>query len=504
MMHNDMDVVLRFGKWMEKKTKNMPAPMATLMRRTVNTGTGIVSTLRDTPFQQLSTSLYFICQDIQVAGFTRLYEAELELAGVDDDKFVKTLHKFFNDTARKIKEENLYQAFFEFLAITSKSRVRKDRPEEQTRVLDCYQSLLLQQSEYLRPNKFDLNVVLCGRTTDGELMTVPDLYPNFDEPAFEVEKKTREGWRPLNLADIDRVVRETYHRYGYTQVNSAADMERIMQMDRIYSHHHCSLMPYINEYTYDMLPDVNHAFTTYVTGFYAMQSSADIKIDDLVELLRHRSRTLPSNGAHFEFFNGMDETQEGLIISKLHMKEMLYGDTIIMLYKLETMYGELSGSYNTKDGYLFSVFQEAEGVDLYDRIRKLVLYLYATQVTRNGMELQQAFSQNFWYGSEEDVPLGSGNTIPLEVRVFGRGGRPENVYHPTEEGRKLGPRAGNDAYESETRSIQGFVRRVGAGRTPSEEARARGLALGYDLAPDETYVQPFIKTVLRLKETSGT
>lgn len=502
MMHNDTDIMLHFGKWLDKKTKNMPAPMSMLIRRTVNTGTSIVSTLRDTSFQQLSTSLYFICQDIQVAGFTRLYEAELELAGIDDEKFVKTLHKFFNNTARKIKEENLYQAFFEFLAIVSKSRVRKDRPEEQMLVLDCYQSLLLQQSEYLRPNKFDLDVILCGRTTDGELMTVPDLHPNFDVPGAEIEKKIRDGWRPSSRADMDRVVRETYHRYGYKQVNSAKDMECVSQMDRMYSHHQCSLMPYINEYTYDMLPDVKHPFTTRIAGFFALQSSPDIKIEDLEELLKHRSRTLPSNGAHFEFFDGIDENQEGLIISKIHMKEMLYGDTIIMLYKLETMYGELSGSYNTKDGYLFSVFQEAEDADLYDRIKKLVLYLYATQVTRNGIELQQSFSQNFWYGSEGDVPLGFGDTIPLGVRVFGRGGRPENVYHPTEDGRKLGPRAGSDAYESETRSIQGFVRRVGAGRTPSDEARARGLALGYDLAPDETYVQPFIKTVLRLKETN--
>ena len=500
-MQNDLDIAMKYGKWLDKKTKDMPAPMAALLRRTTNTGTCIVSSLRNTSFQQLSTSLYFICQDIQVAGFTRLYEAELELAGVDEEKFVKTLHKFFNDTSRKIKDEDLYQAFFEFMAITSKSRLRRDRTEEQNLVMDCYQSLLLQQSEYLRPNKFDLSVVLCGRTTQGELMTIPDLYPDFDAPAAEIERKTRKGWRPTSNEELERTVVETYYRYGYTQVGSIADMDRIMQMDRIYSHHHCSLMPYINEYTYDMLPDVKKPFTTFATPFFAIQSKPDIQTDDLVEMLRHRSRTLPSNGAHFEFFDTQDElNMKTHIISKVHMKEMLYGDTIIMLYKIETICGELSGSYDTKDGYLFSIFQEASDISLYDRIKKFILYLYATQVTRKGPELLNAFTQNFWYGSKEDVPLGEGDTLPFTIHVFGRGGRPENTYRPEEPSRKLGPRAGNDAYEAETRSIQGFVRRVGPGRTPSEEARARGIALGYDLALDETYVQPFIKTVLKLKE----
>lgn len=89
-----------------------------------------------------------------------------------------------------------------------------------------------------------------------------------------------------------------------------------------------------------------------------------------------------------------------------------------------------------------------------------------------------------------------------KATLFARGGRlkrSDNVedgatHQPT------GARKGNDAYESEERAIQGFVRKVGAGRTPSPEAVARATALGFELAQDETYVQPFIKNVLKLKE----
>ena len=50
------------------------------------------------------------------------------------------------------------------------------------------------------------------------------------------------------------------------------------------------------------------------------------------------------------------------------------------------------------------------------------------------------------------------------------------------------------------RAIQGFIRKVGEGRTPSREAVEYAEALGYSLAPDETYVKPFIRRVLRLKQ----
>lgn len=75
--------------------------------------------------------------------------------------------------------------------------------------------------------------------------------------------------------------------------------------------------------------------------------------------------------------------------------------------------------------------------------------------------------------------------------------RNESVSSPT------GKRAGNDKYGSEEKAIQGFIRRVGAGKSPSLEAVARAEALGYELAPNETYVQPFIRRVLKLKKNLG-
>ena len=63
-----------------------------------------------------------------------------------------------------------------------------------------------------------------------------------------------------------------------------------------------------------------------------------------------------------------------------------------------------------------------------------------------------------------------------------------------------GSRKNDDKYTHEERSIQGFIRKVGKGKKPSEQAVQYARSLGYELAPDETYVRPFITHVLRLKE----
>jgi len=57
-----------------------------------------------------------------------------------------------------------------------------------TAPLVYYLILLLQQVEYLRPNKFDFTCCVCGQTTTGEIMTEKDTHPFLDVIAYEVER----------------------------------------------------------------------------------------------------------------------------------------------------------------------------------------------------------------------------------------------------------------------------------------------------------------------------
>lgn len=99
-------------------------------------------------------------------------------------------------------------------------------------------------------------------------------------------------------------------------------------------------------------------------------------------------------------------------------------------------------------------------------------------------------------------------TNDYSVEVYNHAGKLINTYK-RDGGTAVGQgsaakRAGADAYVMEVKPIQGFVRKVGMGRRPSAEAVARGIALGYDLAPDETYVQGFFRATYKIKEKDTT
>ena len=57
-------------------------------------------------------SLYFYCHDVGMKEFTRVYEAQLELAGANPEKFVSGLHRFHNEMALRIQKQHLYDNFF--------------------------------------------------------------------------------------------------------------------------------------------------------------------------------------------------------------------------------------------------------------------------------------------------------------------------------------------------------------------------------------------------------
>lgn len=207
-------------------------------------------------------------------------------------------------------------------------------------------------------------------------------------------------------------------------------------------------------------------------------------------MLCRRSRTVPSNGVIFRF-------KDGDIIKKVLMKEILYDDKIYMLYRMETMFGDLSGYYDTQTGFMYSVLLDASDRVPYERVKNFLLYLYGCAVVKDGPKLLQNMPAVCYYAEEEYAM----KRRPISGEMFGCGGKLQNVYDQTdrpEEG--YGTRKGSDKYESEERSIQGYIRKVGQGRTPSAQAVEYARTLGYDLAPDETYVRPFIKRVLRLKE----
>lgn len=493
-MDADYALLKKWSNWFDRKNGSGYGPANILQRRTMNTAIVTVSTLQNIPFTELSSSLYFFCSDIDSKEFSRLYESQVELAGANPDKFIKGLHSFFNSMAKRIKNESEYALFFDFLMAASRLLFTAKEEKQSNINIDvvyCYFSILLQQTEYLRPDKFDLTKVVCGLKTTGELLVMEDTYPFLDKPAFELERRNLDG-KVRSPMELDAQIKEIYSKWGYGYIQNKEDLERYTQVDRIFSNQIAGMAALINEYTFDILPQ--HCFSAIANKFFSVVALPPMLPDEMHELLRtKRSSTLPANGAVFEF------TSEKDIIRKVLLKETLYGDSIYMLYRLDTCEGELSGYYDTKTGFFFSVFLDSEDRVIYGNIRRLVLTLYACAVTRKGPELLSQLSSHVKYLSLDNKGVRKFDEV--SISYYGRGGRLRNAYDGAEAAGKGGcTRKGDEAYEEAPRAIQGFIRKVGEGRTPSREAVEYAEALGYSLAPDETYVKPFIRRVLRLKQ----
>lgn len=98
----------RYHKWLQKQLQGKGSEVRLLMRRTMNTAIAVRCGVEKIPFEELTKNLFFFCSDLRTKEFTRLYEAQIELASINEEKFIKGLHKFYNETAIRIKKENLY------------------------------------------------------------------------------------------------------------------------------------------------------------------------------------------------------------------------------------------------------------------------------------------------------------------------------------------------------------------------------------------------------------
>ena len=455
----------RFVRWqrkLDKKIQSQPQPVQILQRRSLSTAEIVIEGIEDLPFEKLSMNLYFYCQDAQMNQFTRRYESMVELASIDPEKFAFSLHKFYNELSVKIKKEDLYDEFFE-LYFHCMRKTLQPLPDLDRAVLEAYTNLVIQQVEYLRPDKFDFSQRLCGRKTTGELMTIRDTLPKFDLPSHEFHVLLDKGIEP-DLVGL-------YRKYGM-DVHDLADIETMAQVDRFAGSMCSTLMPMINEYTYDILSE--DTFHALVNRLALMDSR--IGIEELEEALTHRQRTLPSNGAAFSF-------AQNPFLERLLLKEILYNDSVYMLFRLDTAEdGVISGLYDTKGKFLYNPLElgaDARIRSAITAVSALVLYCYAAVVTEI-------------YDLDKLGEAVTVNGAKLQAECFLQGGKQRNVYDSQ-------PRD-MSGYEAEIRPIQGYIRRLPAGQKASADAVEYALKLGYELESNETYVRPFMKQVFRLRE----
>lgn len=473
---------VNYDVWMQKlnrKIESKPMPVKTLQRRTMNSAIAICNCLSGLDFSKISMSLYFYCKDVQMQQFTHLYESQIELAGANPEKFAFQLHQFYNNISTKIKKNDWYDDFFEFYYRCIRVRIENSGEKMEDRVLVAYLNLLTQNLEYLRPSKFDFSVCVAGRKTTGELMIDKDPFPDVDQAtydfraAYENEKKQPDIPAQLFLS-------QCYQKYGY-EVHSMLDLDILTNKDKIQSTTTAVLLPFINEYTFDIRPQ--NPFVPQILEFESFHTSIDI--DQVKNDLQKRNRTLPTNGVKVTFENNS-------LFDKLLLKEVLYDDRIFLLYRLRTRTkGDLSGVYDTKEKFFYSILSDyKEDPNLVNKIASLILFCYACSVKNDSN-----------YSLENISKLFLVNKQPLSAMMYMHGGKLRNVYDREGEEHRTGTaRIGNEDYETNQKNIQGFIRRLPEGQQASEQAILYAESMGYQLETNETFVRPFVKQVFKLRK----
>lgn len=464
----------KYEKRYMKKYEDKPESVMLIASRTFSTAVHVLTLLENIPFEVITKSVYVYCKDTQFQKITREYEGQLELAGANPERFIFELHSFYNKVSAQVKKNRQYSEIAEFLSAYMRIQHTTTDVNVNRNIAFAYTDLILQTLEYLRPDKFDLRQCIIGVSTNGEPLVGKQHAPFSDIPALKLKEMMKRKIKFTSQEHLRQVISKLYAEQGI-DVQTEEDLSVLEHTQRIQSTTFAALLPYINEYTSDILPQTH--YSSIVAPL--MNMTTDIPYDDIISNLKARKRTLPLNGVMFDI---SDPTGE---MKSLLLKEIVKGNTVIMLYRLSTEFGDTSGYFNTQDGFLFSITRETSIPSIYENFRLFILYCYAICVT-NRFSINEAVLSN--------------NGQSVSIKMYGIGGKLKNVY---DEPPKSGiSRTNNPDYAKQTIGINGFIRKLPEGQKASPDAIEIATLMGYELEPEETYVRPFSKTVFVRAEES--
>ena len=144
-------VLIEQDKKLEKKFASSGLALFMMHKRTSTTACHVCRRISGVDFSKLTMSLYAMCNEEGFKEFTRPYEAALEYAYVQPEKFVNQLYGFYTKQAKTILSSKSLGKFISFLTFM----YCREKPEDEAErnILRAYTDLLFQQTEFLRPGQ---------------------------------------------------------------------------------------------------------------------------------------------------------------------------------------------------------------------------------------------------------------------------------------------------------------------------------------------------------------
>ena len=101
-------------KRFSKKMAGKDTATQTLMARSYSMALQVVARLDGIEFYEVTMSAFVYCKDETCRFISKYFEAAIELAGIDQEKFILTLHQFYNNLSAKLRKPGMLVSFSQF------------------------------------------------------------------------------------------------------------------------------------------------------------------------------------------------------------------------------------------------------------------------------------------------------------------------------------------------------------------------------------------------------
>ena len=486
----EMSLRLKYAEMWDKKYRDKGQAIWAFQRRTLSSACVVAARVRYIDFNAASTYMFHLASKSgECRPIIEAINSQIEYAIVNPDKFIKGLHKFFQELTKPIKKDKRYALYFRSLAYVQECAhnglIIDGKVEHNEAIELAATDMLLQGTEYLKKQDFDITNVVVGISTDDEPIIVRDPYPMIDIPAYYMEalvvgKAYDKNDRKIPAEKRIEMLPVYYERFGYKGITDMNQSTLLSTASQLYNNTVLSMATIMNEYLVDMLPDKPLVQNTpYQAQWWPELQTVKHSAEFYKEALHHRRRTLPANGAVIQFNSRQ-------MIREVKLKETCRDNEIICVYKIVTASGDLSGYYNTNTEWFYSMLEGSKNdMKVMGQIQNLVLWLYTALVCDlpDVLPTDESFRRFF------DTYKG----VPTDARFLTLGGKPRNyLKKDNEEDRELRV-FDKSKYDASSKSINGFIRKLPAGHKASDRSIKIAESYGFELHEDETYVMPFVR-----------
>ena len=446
-------------------------------RRTYNTALAVMDDLQGVSFEDICLHM-FAKVDKEMKPFVSKYEFLMEEAKLNPENFLNILDKKLQEIADYIYKKDAWDDFQEFFHFWYVKVIRQMTESKVKKlVISAYMCLMMETVSYLTPK--DEEEMLLGGCGDKPIW-IKDKFPYSDFGQYPVEdylysqmkaKKSKDSNSEIYLSSD--LYEKNYRKYGY-HITSEGDATALRMASRNYTNTLYGLNYFITENHKEIMD-----FRPYDVRHIVVMPRKWRNTDFYENAVKQRNYALPSMGVYAEY-EYAGEIKRGLFM------ETCKNETIYLLFKFETDYGDICGWYDTREGDFFCPFTGTNIPDMCEEIKNFVLENYYLLTIK---ELDYSKKKLSSMIVSDGVSSYSDRYLQQPIVKYSyknhkvKAGREESVMRHYD----------RSNYVEMNKDIAGFPRKLPDGQRAGEDKIAYALSLGLILEEGYTFVRPFRK-----------